>query len=71
MNTEPCYFYVDYSDDPEGRIWPLCAECGKKWPNAMYWDKGYGPWEIRCHNPICKTAGGKVIWEGKTDSNLP
>jgi hypothetical protein len=66
-----CYFYVDYTgvqQPNQGKVWPLCYECGKQWEGAMFWAGGYGPWEYRCHNPLCSTPGGKLIWEGVTDS---
>ena len=68
-----CYFYVDYTgvkEPDKGRIWPLCNECGKTWENAMFWTGTFGPWEYRCHSPLCSTPGGKLIWEGTTDSTM-
>lgn len=62
---QPCFFYIDYSEGAsKGRIWPLCLECGQKRQNAWYWDKDYGVWEIRCHNPNCS----KLIWDGKNEN---
>lgn len=64
--TPSCYFYVDYSNTKnpkEGRIWALCLEHGKSRKDSMYWDRGYGPFEIRCHT--C----GKLIWSPNENSN--
>ena len=50
MNPEPCYFYVDTTDpDPtKNRIWPLCLKCGKGRRDTMFWNKGYGQFDIQC-----------------------
>lgn len=60
-----CYFYIDYTNAKEakdGKVFALCLEHGKEQKNAWYWDKGYGPFEIKCqkcnkiiHNAIQPT----------------
>jgi hypothetical protein len=73
MQYQPCYFYIKYigEDKANGSVWPLCQECGKNWPGAMYWTGNYGPWEVRCNNPLCPIPGGELIWDGVCDSNMP
>lgn len=51
-NRESCFFYIDFTGAKtfkEGRIWPLCMTCGKTQKDSWFWNKDFGPFEIRCH----------------------
>lgn len=42
-----CFFFVNYKAT-KPTIEALCFKCGTKYSGAMYWDGGFGPWNVQC-----------------------